>query len=328
MIFKPILPIAWIIIAAIALLGFTVFCLFKKSLRRGYIFRRIAIVAVILVAFLRPMAGTESAKRIVSDFNLFFAVDNSGSMATKDMENGERYRFEVAKDDIQKIVEMFPGARYSIVVLDYDVYQSLPLTNDASMATAAANAIRPRKSNATIGTDLESLISFSAKRIKQYNTRNSDRRSLLFLMTDGEESSEKTTVLPEDLASELAGGVVIGYGTETGGKVHRISNENEILENEFVRESTMSDEYHISKLNKDNLTAIADKLQLKYVRRDDTGELPKDFKDFFWENARKLDDMTGKIDLYWIAAAIIIGLLLWDATSVAHKLALERSAVK
>ena len=328
MIFRPIIPIAWLIVAAVALLCFTIFCAIRKTMRRGYIFRRIAIVALILVAFARPMVGTESVKRIVSDLNLFFVVDNSGSMATKDMEYGERYRFEVAKSDIKKIVNMFPGARYSMTVLDYDVYQSLPLTSDASMALAAADAIRPRKSNATIGTDLEDLLEFAAKRIAKYNSRNPDRRSILFLMTDGEESSEKTTVLPEGLAEQLSGGVVIGYGTTAGGFVHRISNENEILENEFIRESTMGDELHVSKLNEKNLTTVADKLKISYVRRDDTGELPKDFEDYFWQNARSTESKDGKMDLYWLISVIVIGLLLWDATVVAHKLALERKAVK
>ena len=328
MIIKPIFPIAWIIVAAIILAAFTVLCLVKKSLRRGYIFRRIAIVALLLAAFIRPMVGNESNSRIVSDFNLFFVVDNSGSMATKDMENGERYRYEVAKSDIKKIVEMFPGARYSMTVLDYDIYQSLPLTSDASMASAAADALRPRKSNATIGTDLEDLLSFAAKRIKKYNERNPDRRSILFLMTDGEESNDKNTVLPKDLASSISSGVIIGYGTESGGKVHRISNDNEILEDEFILEDTFSNEYHISKLGSKNLQAIAEQLNSRYIRRDDTGELPKDLADYFWENAKSTDETAGKMDLYWLLAIAIICLLLWDATAVAHKLALERRAAK
>ena len=328
MIFRPIVPIAWILIAAVLLLGFTVFCIVKKSMRHGRIFRRIAIVALILLAFSRPMAGSENVERIVSDLNLFFIVDNSGSMVTKDMEGGERCRYEVAKADIKKIIKTFPGARYSMVVLDYDIYQSLPLTSDASMAMSAADALRPRKSNATAGTDLADLLDFAAKRIEKYNKRNPDRRSILFLLTDGEESSEKPTELPENLSGELSGGVVIGYGTEEGGRVNRISNENQVLENEFIRENTMSDEYHISKLNAENLKRISEKLNARYVRRDDTGELPKDLDDYFWSNTRNTESTTGKIDLYWIIAVAIISLLLWDATVIAHKLALERKAVK
>ncbi len=328
MIFQPIIPVAWLLIAAALLTAFTIFCVFRKPMRRSHIFRRIAIVAFILIAFARPMAGNENIERVVSDLNLFFVVDNSGSMATKDMEGGERYRFEVAKADIKKIIRTFPSARYSMVVLDYDIYQSLPLTSDASMATAAADALRPRKSNATSGTDLSDLLEFATKRIKKYNERNPDRRSILFLLTDGEESNDKPTELPKNLSGELSGGIVIGYGTEKGGMVPRISNDNQILENEFIRENTMSDEYHISRLNENNLKTIANKLNARFIRRDDTGELPNDLDSYFWSNMKSADSAVGKIDLYWIAAVIIIGLLLWDATVVAHKIALERKAVK
>ncbi|MBP5633355.1 VWA domain-containing protein [Candidatus Saccharibacteria bacterium] len=328
MIFRPIIPIAWIMIAAVLLFGFALFCLIRKTMRHGYIFRRIIIIALILVAFLRPMVGNESVERLVSDLNLFFVVDNSGSMATKDMEGGERYRYEVAKADIKNIIRMFPGARYSMTVLDYNVYQSLPLTTDASMATAAGDAIRPRKSNATAGTDLSDLLEFATKRIVKYNKRNPDRRSVIFILTDGEESNEKLTELPEQLKQALSTGAVIGYGTTAGGKVHRVSNTNEILENEFILESTLSSEYHISKLNETNLNNMASKLGLRYIKRDDTGELPKDLENYFWENAKNTDSTTGKMDLYWAIALIVIALLLWDATVVAHKLALERKAVK
>ena len=328
MMIKPFLPIQWIAVAAALLLTFTIFCIVKKTLRHTYVFRRIAIIALILMALLRPMAGVENEKRIVSDLNLFFVVDNSGSMATKDMENGERYRYEVAKSDIKKIINMYQGARYSITIVDYDIYQSLPLTNDASMAIAAANAIRPRKSNATVGTDLEDLLDFATNRIVKYNRRNPDRRSVIVLMTDGEESNEQKTQLPKELKAELSGGIVIGYGTTAGGKVHRISNENTILEDEFVRESTLSNEYHISKLDENNLKAVANNLSAQYIKRDDTGELPKELESYFLNQPRSTGAMEGKMDLYWIIAVVIIGLCLWDATSIAHKLALERKAVK
>lgn len=328
MIIKPFLPIQWIAVAAALLLTFAIFCIVKKSLRHTHIFRRIAIVTLILAALLRPMAGIESEKRIVSDLNLFFIVDNTGSMATKDMENGERYRYEAVKSDIKKIVNMYQGARYSITIVDYDIYQSLPLTNNASMAIAAANAIRPRKSNATVSTDLEDLLDFATNRIAKYNKRNPDRRSVIFLMTDGEESNEQKTRVPKELKAELSGGIVIGYGTTTGDKVHRISNENQILENEFIRESTLSDEYHISKLDENNLKAIADSLSARYIRRDDTGELPKDLENYFLSHTRSTGATEGKMDLYWIIAIAVIGLCLWDAASIAHKLALERKAVK
>ena len=326
MIFRPIIPIAWIMIAAVLLFGFALFCLIRKTMRHGYIFRRIIIIALILVAFLRPMVGNESVERLVSDLNLFFVVDNSGSMATKDMEGGERYRYEVAKADIKNIIRMFPGARYSMTVLDYNVYQSLPLTTDASMFLQYG--LLSVMDHTGIINGIISLCRLSTKRIVKYNKRNPDRRSVIFILTDGEESNEKLTELPEQLKQALSTGAVIGYGTTAGGKVHRVSNTNEILENEFILESTLSSEYHISKLNETNLNNMAGKLGLRYIKRDDTGELPKDLENYFWENAKNTDSTTGKMDLYWAIALIVIALLLWDATVVAHKLALERKAVK
>ena len=328
MILKPIVPIVWIIVAAILLLAFAIFCIIRKSMRRGYIFRRIAIIALVLCAFLRPMVGSESIERIVSDLNVFFVVDNSGSMATKDMDGGKQYRYEVMKNDIKKSMTLLPGARYGMTVIDYAPYQALPLTNDTSMANAAVDALRPRKSSATIGTDLESLLEKANGIIAKYNERNPDRRNIIFLLTDGEESTGKNTELPEKLASNIYGGAVIGYGSDKGDIVHQITNEGAITD-DCVRESVIDGgNCHISAINETNLKAIADDLGMRYIRRSENTELPRNLDQYFWENARSAEDTSNKMDTYWIISIAMIALLLWDATVVAHKLVLERKAVK
>ena len=329
---RPILPVPVVIALGVVLLVIIALAVFVKPLRRRSTIRRIGILTLLFVIFLRPVIYGVDAERVVSNLNVFFVVDNSGSMATKDMQNDSEYRFQMVSDDVKQLVETFHGARYSIIALDYDVYQILPMTVDAKTASEAANTIYPRYTSATVGSEMGELLNVSTSRISSYNASNHDRQSVVFIMSDGEDTFEDKTSVPKDLSSEIIGGAVIGYGTQKGGYVHRVDQNNALLKDEYAEER---DEYsnlnkHLSVINEENLKNIADKAGVKYIRRDDISELSKKADDYLTVNTSFLRDKysDGFFDIYWIVALLMLGLLLWELGDVASKLLLERKAVK
>ena len=337
MTFNPTLPF-YILCAllAIAVVAFSM-CLVKNEYRKIRNIRRIAIVMLLLIAMLRPGIGGGVAERDLSNLNLFFVVDNTGSMAAKDMKDASKYRYEVAAEDIQKIVELFPGAKYSIIALDYNVYQAMPLIDDASTAISYARSLSPKTSTSSADSDLSSLLASASERIRAYNNRYPDRKSLLFFLSDGENSNGTTITVPSELSENIVGGAVIGYGTTNGVHIGVISYSYDskklvISDTTFIKEQTQSGwKDHISQLNSAGLTAVADSLSISYYPRSSSDDKFNDVKNFaseaaIYHHSDKKADVSQ--ELYWLFIIVAIALLLWDFSSILDSLLLERKVAK
>ncbi len=336
MTFNPTLPF-YILCAllAIAVVAFSM-CLIKKKYRKIRNIRRIAIAILLLIAMLRPGIGGGVAERDLSNLNLFFVVDNTGSMAAKDMKDASKYRYEVAAEDIQRIVELFPGAKYSIIALDYNIYQAMPLIDDASTAFSYARSLSPKTSSLSADSDLSSLLASASERIRTYNDRYPDRKSLLFFLSDGENSNGTITV-PSELSENIVGGAVIGYGTTSGVHVGEISyskydDKLVISSTSFLKERTRTGwKEHISQLNSTGLAAVADSLSISYYPRSKSDDKFNDVKNFASEAAiYHRSDKTADVsqELYWLFIIVAIALLLWDFSFILDSLLLERKVAK
>lgn len=328
MIFAPSLPIIMLITAMILLAGFVIFCAFNKKFRKAKVFRRAGIVALLLLALMRPAIGTGKADRELSNLNLHFIVDNTGSMATRDMDNGEKYRFEKAAADMKKIVSLFPGAKYSIYTIDYGIYQAMPLISNMETANSYIETLKPKNSRLTNNSSLSELLSYSYEHIKKYSGRFPERANLVFFLSDGEDANGKTAV-PNDFGGLISGGAVIGYGTATGGEVHEIDYNNEV--EDYALKDPVTRSAHISKLDESNMKAVATTLGINYYRRSSSNDKFSNNEHFFGGKAEYHGDdrQVGiKTDLYWIPMLFAIGLLLFDFLKILESLLLERKAAK
>lgn len=332
---NPVLPLFVLYILLAIILAGIAFCLIKKKLRKPNNLRRLTIIALIVVAMLRPGIGGGLAERDLSNLNIFFVVDNTGSMAAKDMENMSKYRYEVMADDMKKIIELFPGAKYAIISLDYNVYQAMPLIDDADTALSYINSLSPRESKTSSDSDLSKLLELTNERVAKYNERYKDRNSLLFFMSDGENINDRSISVPDGLQQEVVGGAVIGYGTATGIHVGVISsnwkdNTLVISDSDFIKDHVTGVE-HISKLNEKNLGIVADKLGVKYYRRSSSSDKFSSINNFTTESAiynRSNDKANTSKDLYWLFIIVAIILLLWDFYVILESLLLERKVAK
>ena len=326
MIFVSSIPLFIFIILIVAILTATVFCLIKKKYRKAYIFRRIGIAALLVIALARPAIGTDTAERNLSNLNVHFVVDNTGSMATKDM-NG-KYRYEVASEDMQKIVKLFAGSRFSITTMDYNIYQAMPLVNDSTTASSFINSLSPKNSLLTMDSDLSSLLKYSYTRIKKYAKRFPERANILIVMTDGEDDKNSTSI-PSDLSSLVAGGAIIGYGSLNGGEVHQVDCNNKVTRSTITDPATGAP--HISKLNETNLTTIANKLGLPYYRRISSSDKFDSINSFSSPSITyKKSDKTAHVsaELYWIPMIAAFAILMYDFSAVLGVILLEREVVK
>jgi Ca-activated chloride channel family protein len=275
------------------------------------------------LAFARPTITGGKADVDTSNLNVFFIVDNTGSMATKDMENGTKYRYEKAAEDIRQIVKLFPGAKYGVFTLDYNSRQTVPLINSSSAINAYTETLKPKPSIHSNDSDLNALLRLATERVKNYNSRFPDRNSIVFFLSDGEDNVQDKSKAPKELEKAIAGGAVIGYGTTEGDYISIVEY------NGSINETTPGE--HVSKINEANLTDLASNLGIKYYNRNSSNELFSNTSNFVdISNIRSRSDKTIDVaeDLYWIPMLGAIALLLWDGFAILESLLLERKAVE
>lgn len=328
MIFATKIPtVVLIIILALAAV-FAVFCAFNKSFRKAKIFRRIGIAALLLLALMRPAIGKAEIDRELSNLNIFFIVDVSGSMATRDMDSDTKFRYVKAAEDMKTIVKLFPGAKYSIITLDYNIYQAMPLIDNTDTAISYIDTMKPKNSYLSSDSTLTSLMDYSYKCIKRYTERFPERANVAIFLSDGEDSDNKTTI-PSDFKNLLSGGAVIGYGTLTGSMVYRVDYDNEVEDTPLKDSATGS--AHISKLNENNLKSVAESMGLPYYRRSSSNDKFDSNENFLNTKAtyrRGENNMKVDNELYWIPMLFAIALLLFDFFKILESLLLERKAAK
>lgn len=329
MIFLPYIPGAILLVAGILLIVFTIFCIARKSLRKTRIFRRIGILALILLVLARPVIAGGHSERSLSNINVFFIVDNTGSMAAQDLEQGSKRRYEKVAEDIKAIADLFPGAKFGIIVADYDIRRALPLVNDINAVYAYADSLKPKPSALSASSNLSELLNYSADHIKRYNTRFPERSSVVFVMSDGEDSDTESVNIPSELKDAVAGGAVIGYGTTNGSKLPVIDRDGNISEYSLIKDAR--NEEVVSRIDEANLKQISQTLGLKYYNRMQSNDIFNNSENFvdIMMTYRKADtDVSSYEDLYWILMIAAIALLLWDLYEILNTLMRERKAVK
>ncbi|MCQ2570966.1 MAG: VWA domain-containing protein [Candidatus Saccharibacteria bacterium] len=327
MIFATSLPIFIPIIALISLAAFAIFCVVNNKFRQPKIFRRIAMVALLVIAIMRPAIGTTEIERELTNINVYFVVDNTGSMATRDMNAGSTFRFQKVAEDMKKIVQLFPGSKYSIIALDFNIYQAMPLISSADTVLPYINSLSPKNSTVSSDTNLSKLLSYAKERIKKYSSRFPDRSNVMFFLSDGGDKSAVT--VDEELKDLLSGGAIIGYGGTTSSPVYEIDYNNEVTDKILINPTTKMQVN--SSLNEASMQDIASSLGLPYYRRSTSNDIFDKTESFInAETRHQKSDSSTKVDneLYWIPALLLVAILIYDLLKIADKLLLERKAVK
>ena len=321
---QPILPL-WLIIAGYVLCaGTLVFCLIKKGFRHSKYFRRIAMVILLITIFLRPGFLLPTSEGAESKLSVFFIADASGSMVGKDVDNGTVRRFEKVQKDIQEIAKGLPGARYSIIASDYAPYTLLPSTNNIDTLATATAGVRPKYTYRANGSDLNSLISYAAKRIREYHEEYPDRLIVVYFFSDGEDTTDEDIKRNDSIANTIIGGAVLGYGSVEGVRLEQIGYYGEIEENYIYNSSY---QMHISAIDEARLKAVASQLGVNYYHRESGTISP----DVYNTINNKVDDfiktdISASEDLYWVFALFILVLLLWELSDSLNMILSERKA--
>jgi len=258
----PILPI-WLM--ALICIGMVAVILVQfKKIAVLNIISRILIVALLFAINLRVMTPTGMAYTVTNNLDILFAVDTTISMVAEDCDGT---RLDAVKRDAEYIIDQLNGARFSVISFNDKARQIIPYTADGRFAAETVQTLSVPDEFYAKGSSLNTALDELIKSLKR-SAGDQGRTRILFFISDGEITNGDSLKSFNDAGKYLAGGAVLGYGTEKGGKMKvfdKYAPEGEDPEQYIKDKSAWPWEPALSVIDQENLQKIAGDMGLKYI---------------------------------------------------------------
>ncbi|RDY59669.1 VWA domain-containing protein [Flagellimonas nanhaiensis] len=223
---------------------------FKSAVKLIFL---LAGLTFLIIGLVNPKIGTklETVKR--EGVDIVFAVDVSKSMLAEDIAPN---RLEKSKRLVSEIINQLASDRIGIIAYAGQAYPQLPITTDYGAAKMFLQSMNTDMLSSQ-GTAIDAAIELAST---YYNDDEQTNR-VLFIVSDGEDHSEKSTIAAVDLAIENGIRVyTIGVGKPKGAPIP--------IKRNGVVESLKKDsqgEVVITRLNEAVLSEIADEGNGEYI---------------------------------------------------------------
>lgn len=274
--------------------------------------RRIGIVVALVLILLQPGLGTRAAPSQLSDIEVLVVVDRTRSMAALDYQDGPR--IYGAQRDLTELADALPGARFALLTYGAEVELELPFTSDATTFGTGIETLRLEGPFDGNGSQADRPLEAMREILERADEQHPDRRRIVVYVGDGENTAESGEQASFDEIEDLVdGGIVLGYGTEEGAKMPEaddLSTEDGYIYDQDTREDA------ISRIDEDNLRAIADELGIDYAHRTEPGGMGRIADEF--EATYAVDegeDAPAEHDLTWLFGLVLLGLVLIELRS-------------
>lgn len=318
----PVLP--WWVLTLLALV-FVAFSVSRiatadsRSVRLAWLGRLLMVILLIAVAARPALPGTATGPTAKGGLEVYFVVDTTSSMAAEDYAPGETRedgspvtRLDGVKADIAAITESLPGAQYSLISFDASVVQRVPLTADVTALASAVSVLTQEVTAYSIGSSIDEPVDLLESVLGEASTKSPGQQRVLFYFGDGEQTSQEDPGTFGSLAPLISGGAVLGYGTDEGGRMLNFDGFNDELSTPmYIQDySEVPPVDALSKIDEDNLAAIAADLELGYEHREPRASVDALVEGIdVGQTTVTGGTSSGPFEFYWIIA-IPLGLLI------------------
>lgn len=306
MIINPIIPIWLMAIICITL------AICKRKGKFAYI-RQIIMIMLLFMINLRMMIPTDvevSTKRI--DANVFFVIDNTISMAANDCADGTT-RMDALKADCNNITGSLSGARFSLITFANISKLVFPLTESTSFVNSCIKGIGVTNELYAKGSSMNICKDMLVELVKAAHEKNTGK-VIVFFISDGEITNGDTLDSFKEAAKYIDGGAVLGYGTSKGGNMYI----KDYFSDDLVAIEDKSEypyEKAVSKIDEENLKAIAKDMDIEYINMTTENKLDTVIDNIKKDTALLRDEdsrLDGYKDIYFIFIIPLVGMLVYE----------------
>lgn len=241
----------------------------------------LVVAASRVVLFADDQAPARSAGD--TEANVFLLIDRSPDMAVRDLDG--RTRMEVARDDLEALIDRYPRARFAVIGFAAGPSLDWPLSADTWSLRPVLDTITPYAYGPDAVTQTNAGAASTVLRYQLISAVQQYPRAttLVFYLGAGAAESELPAreFTPPD--GSVDGGAVLGYGTSQGGAIPGTD-----IERSAVDEAT--------------LRGVADQLGVPYVARTTDGPLTAELPDGGGTDEAAAVASAGGTETYWLPA--------------------------
>ncbi|MCI1219980.1 MAG: VWA domain-containing protein [Bifidobacterium sp.] len=226
--------------------------------------RRTAMCIVIAAMVLTPSVPTTVTSRAVKATNVVVAIDVTGSMAVDDAQYGSKRdmtRLDAAKQAVEDLTASYANASFAALRFGVSGTLDVPLTPDTLAIRSWADTLDTEPTSTSAGSRLDAPIDQLLTTLKKIRMAHPDDVIVLYLITDGEQTSPKARRTYSSLRRYLDDSFTLGVGSTQGGKIPLVAagQERSAAPKQWVKDPATGQE-GISRMDEKNLKAIADEL--------------------------------------------------------------------
>ena len=265
--------------------------------------RRSMICALVAIMALTPSIVSSTNSRAINTTDVVVAVDVTGSMAVADAQYGsdeQLSRLDVAKQAVKDIAAMYPNSSFAALRFGASGTLDVPLTPDSKAIDNWADTLAPESTSISAGSTLDVPIDQLLLTCKSIHDQHPDDAIVLYLISDGEQTSSKTRRTFSSLRRYLSDAFTVAVGSEQGGNIP----------------VTGDGEPGVSRMNADEMNAIADELSGTAIQLNATTTMSGgDSKETSskWRVTQTSKQRTRTVAMVWPFAIAVALLLTFEA---------------
>lgn len=224
--------------------------------------RRSLTCMLVAVMALTPSIVSSTNSRAITTTDVVVVVDVTGSMAVKDAQYGsdERLsRLDVSKQAVKDITAMYPNSSFAALRFGASGTLDVPLTPDSKAIDNWADTLAPESTSVSAGSTLDVPIDQLLLTCKSIHEQHPDDAIVLYLISDGEQTSSKTRRTFSSLRRYLSDAFTIAVGSEQGGNIPMTGDGVNEGDGQWVTDPETG-EPGVSRMNADDMNTIADEL--------------------------------------------------------------------
>lgn len=280
---------------------------------------RRTLIAVLAAAMaLTPCITVPTTSRAVNATNVMIAVDVTGSMAVHDAHYGSPEtisRLDAARQAVHGLTSMYPDASFSAIRFGASGTLDVPLTPDALAIGNWADTLAVEPTSVSAGSNLDAPLDQLLLTLKSIRQQHPDDALLLYLITDGEQTSNRTRRTFSSLRRYLDDAVVVGVGSAEGGNVPVIDDGmNGESTDEWVNDPATG-EPGVSVMDMSNLEELADEMSGSAVVLHETQTIDAGASHEAsdrWRVTETAKERTRLAPVVWPLAIAMAALLAWE----------------
>ncbi|MCZ0711060.1 VWA domain-containing protein [Microbacterium paraoxydans] len=324
MIFQPVLPVflilllcagvaavgVWMVVRAPRVGGEVVTDRRALAAHRSLWALRLVMVLACAVMLLRPGLPGGSTQTLATDTDIVLVVDTTASIVAEDWDDGSP-RLDGVRADVRALVEEYPGARFALITSDAAAELRIPLTTDTTALLGSLDVLRPEVTSQSRGSSIGVAAPLLSETLAAAAESSPDRSRMVFYFGDGEQTTGSAPESFADSARYTDAGAVFGYGTAEGGPMRVTTGGLDQNGSEYIQYQGAD---ALSVIDEGNLETIAGQLGVEYEHRE-AGVAPSlpaaPSSTTAYADAGEVGNV---IELYWVAALVILAALAVELT--------------